>query len=276
MRSRLLAGMLGHITIASMVTGTVVYLLQLSTMDNRIGDHRRQDLPRGFSTCIHGRATTQAHLVFAFDYSAEKRALNNGFLMYLLVGVGVLLVAGVTGWLLVGRLLLPVTLLRDTARQISESDLSQRIEVVGRDDLAELTVTVTAMLDRLESAMVSHRQLLDDVGHELRTPVTIIRGHLEPMDRSDPDEVDQARDIALAELDRMSYLINDLVTLPNRTASTSSTLWPPMRGRCLMTCWTSPGPWVSAGGALATALKPPPFWIRSGSPRRCCSYVHMP
>ncbi|MHA7242008.1 HAMP domain-containing sensor histidine kinase [Paeniglutamicibacter antarcticus] len=304
-RSRVLAGMLGLITIAFMVTGTVVYLLQLSTMDNRIDDSLKrsveefrvlagrstdpalfpehmtaevllytamqQKLPsnhEGMLSVVNekirwtapevvdlrlehddefvrwasskashheiilesvttsvrtyravsvpvvlGEQTTPAHLVFAFDYSAEKRALNNGFLMYLLVGLGVLLVAGVAGWMLVGRLLLPVTLLRDTARQISESDLTQRIEVVGRDDLAELTITVNAMLDRLEKAMVSQRQLLDDVGHELRTPVTIIRGHLELMDRLDPDDVDQSRDIALAELDRMSSLINDLVTL---------------------------------------------------------------
>jgi two-component system OmpR family sensor kinase len=124
-------------------------------------------------------------------------------------------VAGAAGWLLVGRFLRPVALLRDTARKISESDLTQRIKVVGRDDLAELTMTVNAMLDRVENAMVSQRQLLDDVGHELRTPVTIVQGHLELMDPLDPEDVNQSRDIALAELDRMSFLINDLVTLAN-------------------------------------------------------------
>ncbi|GAA1497006.1 HAMP domain-containing sensor histidine kinase [Paeniglutamicibacter kerguelensis] len=305
MRSRVLAGMLGLITIAFIVTGSVVYLLQLSSMDDRIDDSlqrsveefrvlaarhadptvfpepvtaevllytaMQQTLPanhEGMLSIVNekvrwtapevvdlrlendpefvawaagstsltdvvvqsvatakttyravsvpvslGDQAGPAHLIFAYDYTAEKRALNQGFLMYLLVGLVVLLTAGVAGWLLVGRILRPITLLRDTARQISESDLSQRIEVVGRDDLAELTVTVNAMLDRLENAMTSQRQLLDDVGHELRTPVTIIQGHLELMDPLDPDDVDQSRDIALAELDRMSFLINDLVTL---------------------------------------------------------------
>ena len=117
--------------------------------------------------------------------------------MYAVVGLVILLAAGTAGWLLVGRFLRPVAMLRDTARKISESDLSQRIDVVGRDDLAELTITVNAMLDRVENAMVSQRQLLDDVGHELRTPVTIVQGHLELMDAGDPADVNQAREIAL-------------------------------------------------------------------------------
>lgn len=304
-RSRVLAGMLILMTLAFAVTGTVVYLLQVKTMDARINDSLKrsvqefqviaahsaeaataaepltaeallytaiqQNLPTRhegilslvdkevrwtapsivqirleadpeFVAWAANEASTDqivlqtvttslssyravnvplalsgsappAQLVLAYDYTAEKQALNRGFVMYMAVGIIVLLAAGAVGWLLVGKFLRPVALLRETARSISESDLSQRIEVVGRDDLAELTITVNAMLDRVQNAMVSQRQLLDDVGHEMRTPVTIIQGHLELMDGTDPEEVDQAREIALSELDRMSVLINDLVTL---------------------------------------------------------------
>lgn len=45
------------------------------------------------------------------------------------------------------------------------------------------------MLDRLESAVGGQRQLLDDVGHEMRTPLTVVRGHLELMDPADSDDV---------------------------------------------------------------------------------------
>lgn len=157
--------------------------------------------------------TQSAKLVFAYDYTAERQAINQGFGPYLIVGFVVLVLAWALGWLLVGRSLRPVGLLRETARQISENDLSQRIEVVGNDDLADLSRTVNAMLDRLENAMISQRQLLDDVGHELRTPVTIVQGHLELMDPSDPADVSQVRDVAMDELDRMGLLINDLVLL---------------------------------------------------------------
>ena len=60
-------------------------------------------------------------------------------------------------------------------------------------NLPSLTVTVNEMLDRLDGALSAQRQLLDDVGHELRTPVTIINGHLELMDPNDLKDVAQSR-----------------------------------------------------------------------------------
>ena len=78
------------------------------------------------------------------------------------------------------------------------------------------------MLDRLDEAFTSQRQLLDDVGHELKTPLTIVRGHLELLDPSDPAEVAATRDLALDELDRMSSLVADITELS--TAGLASTL----------------------------------------------------
>lgn len=154
-----------------------------------------------------------ARYVLAYDYSAELRPLNTEFAFFSAVGLAVMLVAGAIAWWFVGRMLEPIGRLRKTAQQISETDLSSRIEVTGHDEFAVLTITVNEMLDRLEGALESQRRLLDDVGHELRTPVTIIRGHLELMDVSDTEDVAQTREISLDELNRMSLLINDLVTL---------------------------------------------------------------
>jgi signal transduction histidine kinase len=151
--------------------------------------------------------------VVAFDRSAQVRALRGTFVTYSAVGIGALVVIGAAAWLLVGRLLRPVRLLGDTARRITESDLSERIEVTGADDLSELGRTVNAMLDRLERAFSSQRELLDDVGHELRTPLTIVRGHLELVDPEDADDVRSTQALALDELDRMQRLVDDLMTL---------------------------------------------------------------
>lgn len=157
--------------------------------------------------------------VLAYDYSAEALSINRNLMIYSAVGALVMLLAALAAWLIVGRMLEPIRRLQTTARQISETDVSRRIKVSGNDEFAELTRTINEMLDRLDGALKSQRQLLDDVGHELRTPVTIINGHLELMDPSDPHDVVQSRDIAMDELSRMSLLINDLVTLAksNRT-----------------------------------------------------------
>lgn len=151
--------------------------------------------------------------VLAFDAEAEHRQLNRTFGTYSLISFATLVLIGVVGFLLVGKLLDPIRRVRTTAQRITETDLSQRIEVTGNDDLSELTRTVNAMLDRLEASFMSQRRLLDDVGHELRTPITIVQGHLELQDSTDPRDVQAVRDIALDELDRMRLLVDDLVTL---------------------------------------------------------------
>ncbi|MFD1845310.1 HAMP domain-containing sensor histidine kinase [Arthrobacter flavus] len=161
--------------------------------------------------------TSPSQYVLAFDSRAEHGQLNQTFATFAMISFGTLIFIGVVGWLLVGNLLMPIRLLRDTAEHIGDSDLSERIPVSGNDDLSDLTRTVNAMLERLEGSFTSQRQLLDDVGHELRTPITIVQGHLELQDSHDPVDVASVRGIALDELDRMRLLVDDLVTLAGIT-----------------------------------------------------------
>lgn len=151
--------------------------------------------------------------VTAVDLRAELRPLNDAFRTFTVVAVAALLAVGLVGWFVAGRLLAPIRALREAAARITASDVSERIPVVGHDDVSELTTTVNGMLDRLDTALTSQRQLLDDVGHELKTPITIVRGHLEVMDVRNVGEVVAARDLAIDELDRMSGLVRDISTL---------------------------------------------------------------
>ncbi len=64
--------------------------------------------------------------------------------------------------------------------------------------------------DTAESAFDTQRRLLDDIRHELKTPITIVRGHLEVMDPTDAQDVTAIRDLGIAELDRMTRLIGDI------------------------------------------------------------------
>lgn len=151
--------------------------------------------------------------VVAFDYAAELEELSETFKIFTLASVGCLAALAFFAWLIAGELLAPLRQLEETAKSISTSDLSARIDVDSNDDLARLASTFNSMLDRLEGAFASQMQLLDDAGHELRTPITIIRGHLELMDTTDVEDVTSVRDLAVEELDRMHRLADDLVLL---------------------------------------------------------------
>ncbi|MPV48842.1 MULTISPECIES: cell wall metabolism sensor histidine kinase WalK [unclassified Pseudactinotalea] len=128
------------------------------------------------------------------------------------IAVIALALAGATGWFVAGRVLAPIRELSETAARISETDLGRRIEVDGSDDVAQLAETFNRMLDRLETAFDGQRRFLDDAGHELRTPITVIRGHLELMGT---DPLERAQTLALVgdELGRMSRLVDDLIVL---------------------------------------------------------------
>ncbi len=129
---------------------------------------------------------------------------------YIMSAIVVLGAIGVVGWFVTGRLLSPIRQMRETADTITITDLSPRLPTQGNDDIADLSRTVNSMLDRLEGSVDVQRQLLDDVRHELKTPITIVRGHLELMDPSDAEDVASAREIGISELDRMTRLVEDI------------------------------------------------------------------
>ena len=135
------------------------------------------------------------------------------------VAVVTMVLVALAAWFVVGRLLRPIEELRAAAESIDERDLTTRVPVRGNDDLTALSATINRMLDRVQTSVEGQRRLLDDVGHELRTPITVVRGHLEVVDVDDPVDVAQTRDLAIEEVDRMGGMINDLLMLARATES---------------------------------------------------------
>ncbi|RIK45050.1 MAG: two-component sensor histidine kinase [Chloroflexi bacterium] len=122
------------------------------------------------------------------------------------------LVASVLAWIAAGRVLRPVKVLTAAARSISEDNWRERIPVSGDDEIVELARTFNEMLDRLEDAFAAQRRFIDDAGHELRTPITVIRGHLELLE-VDPDNRAETIALVMDELDRMTRMVEDLLLL---------------------------------------------------------------
>jgi signal transduction histidine kinase len=124
----------------------------------------------------------------------------------------VLLVATAVAWFVAGRLLRPVRQLTVAAESISDSDFGPRIPVEGNDEIARLATRFNEMRDRLAGAFAVQRAFVDDAGHELRTPITIVRGHLEVMG-DDPEDRRATLALVSEELDRMARIVDDLLVL---------------------------------------------------------------
>jgi two-component system, OmpR family, sensor kinase len=159
-----------------------------------------------------GPTDAEAVFVIAQFLEPQLAQVRESARIAILANLIVLGAASLLAYAATGRLLRPVRLVTETANTISETDLSRRIEVDGDDEISQLARTFNAMLDRLEEAFASQRRFFDDAGHELRTPITIVRGNLELL----PDEPEaRARVLTMvtAELDRMARMVKDLLTL---------------------------------------------------------------
>ncbi|MDO4686402.1 MAG: ATP-binding protein [Corynebacterium sp.] len=151
-----------------------------------------------------------ATLVFTAEAQrqvAEQTAIIAG------VGAGGLAMTVLIAWLVAGQILVPIRNLRKVASGITDTDLTRRVPVAGNDEIAQLAITFNDMLDRLETAYQIQRQFVDDAGHELRTPITVIRGQLELLEVATEDQRDRSVALAITELDRMTRIVTDLLTL---------------------------------------------------------------
>jgi signal transduction histidine kinase len=151
-------------------------------------------------------------VVVAHMTNGEREEAFNTLIVVIKVMAWVLLVTLLLTWWVAGRVLTPLRRLAQTAQGISESDLTQRLSVSGGGEIAELATLFNEMMDRLQAAFASQREFVNDAGHELKTPITIIQGHLELMG-DDPEERRETVTLVMDELKRMNRLVNDLLLL---------------------------------------------------------------
>jgi len=142
-------------------------------------------------------------------------------LLTLFLGTGgMLAIALVGGFWLADQAIQPVKQITQTARSISETDLSLRLNLDRKDELGELADTFDAMLARLQAAFDRQRQFTADASHELRTPLTII--DLETSRalsaRRSAQEYEHALKVIQSENQFMIRLVNNLLTLARMDA----------------------------------------------------------
>ncbi len=124
------------------------------------------------------------------------------------------LVAGGGGLLLVTMMsssaLAPVRTLTGAARRLGRGDLSQRVPVQGEDEVGQLARTFNSMAEGMEQAETQRRNLVADVAHELRSPLSNIQGTIEAMRDGLMDRGDSSLDMLHEQTLHLSHLVDDL------------------------------------------------------------------
>lgn len=215
--------------------------LKSNAVSRLVARARRSGIPREtfsgviFSVALSSTNPRKAYLVMLAPIMPQARL--EGFfllgtpidpdnhlprlLLTLLLGTGgMLAIALVGGFWLADRAIHPVKQITQTARSISESDLSRRLNLDRKDELGELAETFDQMLARLQAAFDRQRQFTADASHELRTPLTII--DLETSRalsaRRSAQELEHALKVIQSENQFMIRLVNNLLTLARMDA----------------------------------------------------------
>ena len=156
-------------------------------------------------------------VVVTYDLSSLESDQHRVLVLVLIEAAIALLVAVLGTYLLLRRLLGNIGRITTTARTIEEGDLDLRLGDQGSDDeVGELAATFDSMLDRIDQIMGIQRQLLSDVSHQLKTPLTVMRGHLEVLARTgvdDPEEVRRTIATVLAEVEHLRSMTEELLLL---------------------------------------------------------------
>jgi signal transduction histidine kinase len=151
-----------------------------------------------------------SHIYLGLSERDELRVLRNLRTRFLLLGLLIVLFGFVIVFYVTRRMLGHVREITEAASRIGQSDLSSRVPTRPRnDEVAQLALTLNHMLDRIESSVHQLHTITDSLAHDLRSPLTAIRGKLE-VSLSANSRVEQMEPIVAAvdELDRLTEFLN--------------------------------------------------------------------
>ncbi len=114
----------------------------------------------------------------------------------------------------------------DTMTRIRKKGLhEERVQVSdNNDELSNLGRVFNGLIDQLERSFLQQKQFVEDASHELRTPISIIEGHISLLNRwgkHDPAILDESLSVSVQELERLKGIVNDLLELTRAESGTS-------------------------------------------------------
>ncbi len=165
-------------------------------------------------------------VLIALPLTEVDHELGRLLLLLALIGAAGIVLAAALGALVARTALAPIDrFTRRTETLTGSLDLSERLDVQGRDELARLAISFNATLDALERSVESQRHMIADASHELRTPIASLRANiqvLEEADRLPEQEQESLRRDVLEELDELTALVGDVVELARGARSESA------------------------------------------------------
>lgn len=187
---------------------------------NNVSGFNKIDI-NGQTIIYHQKITTYDNFIYTIQTftpkSQEEKQLRFLYLIFMMANLAGIITSFIIGAYISKKMLAPIKDIRNTAERISIEDLNQRIDISGpNDDLKDLAITFNDMIERLDASFKKQNQFVSDASHELRTPIAVIKGYVNLIDRwgkDDPAVLQESIDSIKSETEHMAKLIKKLLFL---------------------------------------------------------------
>ena len=146
--------------------------------------------------------------------TSTRNEVFNGAEKQLYIGIFIAICVSILlAFLLATFFIKPINLLSKTVHKLASGDFAQRVDFNGKDEISRLAYDVNFLADALEQSKHSREAWIRDIGHELHTPLTVIKGELELIQSGIQEPDQDSIQSLIQEFDQLNHLIDDLSIL---------------------------------------------------------------
>ena len=175
-----------------------------------------QKIRQGQFPIINKNKKTIGYLTIGVSQEESSSVLHNLFIVLSFTYLILVFVLYLIMYYVASKAIKPVQKLIQSASQINESNISSRLPLPNnKDEIYKLATTFNDLLNRIENSIEQQKQFTADASHEMRTPLTIIKGTLEVLLRKErtPEQYEKKINEVITQTDRLSYLFDQLLQL---------------------------------------------------------------
>ena len=178
---------------------------------------------RVFSKPIHQNDRLVAVLLISQSTHEIQTFFQSLYLLGGILGLISIIISAWAGYVMANRALRPINEINEVTRVVASGDLSRRLKSrTDETEIRELVHNLNRMFSALEASFIAQKRFTADASHELRIPLTILKGDMEVALRH-PRNADEYKSIlsqSLSNIERMERIVNDLLTLARADAGT--------------------------------------------------------
>ncbi len=167
------------------------------------------------SRSLYEQDGSETVILFHTDVTDVNTAAYTVYIETVLIALVASLIAIIVVYFSTTLLTKPFLEINEVVQRYSKGDYNARIPISNTEEATQLAISFNAMADQLKDLEATRRSFVANVSHELRSPLTSMRGFLEAMQDGTigPDEYDKYINIVLSETRRMTTMVNDLLDL---------------------------------------------------------------